>query len=255
VQTVPSSQRRAVRARLAELLREPLELLANETPLRKLSRYNLRSARVFLNELGLDLPDDQLRRLETVQHLLEAVESAPRLARIGSPVAGREPGDSPPTVVPPAPAGTYEPAIPYQAERIRAVALHCGDGRLGLQVDGLLHDSLGLPRYDRLACPGGPVALAGRLLAHWECRGVEDQLRFLVRTHELAKVVLVAHEDCGYYRDRLRLSPAECEVEQRKDLEAAASSVLRIAEDLEVLAFFARRVGDRVRFEPVATRR
>jgi hypothetical protein len=271
--------RQVVRARLAELLHEPLERLANETHLRKLSRYDLRSARRLLNEFGLDLPEDQLHTIETVQQLLEAVESAPRLARVGSRVAGQKPGDTGPmpalrtnaldtlvrapaaagampappgaAALPPAPAGTFEPAIPYEAERIRAVAVHCGDGRLGLQVDELLHTALKLPRYDRLACPGGPVALAGRLMAFWEARGVLDQLRFLIESHAVRQVVLIAHERCAYYADRLRLSEDAVAAEQRDDLSRARDAVCRIDSQLEVAGYVACLEGSRVWFERV----
>ena len=132
--------------------------------------------------------------------------------------------------------------------------MYCSDGRVGEQMDGFLHEGLSLPRYDRLACPGGPAALAGRLMAFWECRGVEDQLRFLVRSHKLQQVVLIAHQGCVYYSGRLAIPARSLEAEQRKDLVQAAATVQRIGEDLRVLAYFARRVGDRVRFEPASTR-
>jgi hypothetical protein len=151
----------------------------------------------------------------------------------------------------PAPEGTFTSPTGYESERIGAAALCCSDGRLGDQTDEFLHQGLGLPRYDRVACPGGPVSLAGRLLAFWECRGVEDQLRLLVRLHGLRRVVLIAHDDCGYYRDRLGFQPGQVEAEQRKDLERAAGTVLGMDPEVAVDAYYARRDGGRVRFEPV----
>ncbi len=145
----------------------------------------------------------------------------------------------------------YRSSIPYEAARINAAAVYCSDGRVGDQIDEFLHQGLGLPRYDRLACPGGPVALAGRLLAFWESRGVAEQLRFLVEVHEVREVVLIAHEGCAYYGERLHLDPAAAESEQRADLLTAASAVQRIQPTLEVAGFFARREEAAVAYELV----
>ena len=36
-----------------------------------------------------------------------------------------------------------------------AAAVYCSDGRYGEHMDDFLHNCLGLPRYDRVAIPGG----------------------------------------------------------------------------------------------------
>ena len=71
-------QRRAVRQKLAELLREPLERVDNETRLRKLGRYDIAVARELLKVFGLTLSDERLRALERVKDLLEARKRGPR---------------------------------------------------------------------------------------------------------------------------------------------------------------------------------
>jgi hypothetical protein len=145
----------------------------------------------------------------------------------------------------------YESTVPYEAVRINAAAVYCSDGRIGLQIDEFLQGGLKLPRYDRLACPGGPVALAGTLRAFWESRGVEEQLRFLIQVHELHHVVLVAHEGCAYYRLRMGLDAREAERQQRADLQQAAAAVQRLDTSIEVAGFFAHLDGSRVWFERV----
>src|SRR5258708_36282290 len=55
----------------------------------------------------------------------------------------------------------YRSSIPYDTERIGAAAVYCSDGRFGEQVDDLIFNALNLPRYDRLAIPGGAACLAG----------------------------------------------------------------------------------------------
>jgi hypothetical protein len=262
-------QRRAVRQKLSELLREPLDRLANETRLSRLARWHPDVARELLRVFGLRLTEEQLSSLERVRDLLEAVESAGRdpAARSASPPAasasvlegllsaspaGSAAAPAAPAAAPPAPAGTWESSLPYEEARIGAAAVYCSDGRVGEQMDEFLHRGLALPRYDRLACPGGPAALAGRLLAFWECQGVEHQLRFLAGAHGLRKVVLIAHQGCVYYSRRLGVAAAELELQQRRDLDLAAAAVTRLG--LEALAFYARCNGERVRFEPHSAR-
>ncbi len=145
----------------------------------------------------------------------------------------------------------YRSPIPFESARIHAAAVYCSDGRIGDHMDDFLHQGLTLPRYDRVACPGGPVALAGRLPAFWESRGVADQLRFLVEVHDVHQVVLIAHGGCAYYGQRLGMDPATAEMEQREDLSRAASAVQRIDAALEVSAFFAHVDGTTLSYEPV----
>jgi len=145
----------------------------------------------------------------------------------------------------------FESATAYDPARIHAAAIYCSDGRVGEQIDEFLHLGLGLPRYDRVAVPGGPACLAGSLVTFQEARGVEDALRFLLQVHDLEKVVLIAHEGCAYYRERLRVPDASLITEQRHDLEKAAAVVRRFQADLVVDSFLARLSGTRVRFEPL----
>jgi hypothetical protein len=145
----------------------------------------------------------------------------------------------------------FASSIPYEATRINAAAVYCSDGRVGDHMDEFLHRGLGLPRYDRLACPGGPAALAGRLMAFWEARGVADQLRFLVGAHQIQQVVLIAHAGCAYYAERLGLGTSDGDRAQRSDLVAAAAAVQRIASDLDLAGYFAHVDGTQVSYERV----
>ena len=143
----------------------------------------------------------------------------------------------------------YISPTPYRAERIYAAAMYCSDGRIGEQVDEFLHHGIGFPRYDRLVCPGGPVALSGRLLALWDARGVEEQFRFLVEAHDIKTVVLVAHEGCAYYAQRLRVPPARIESEQRQDLKKATEAIRKLASGVAVQCYLARHAGTAIGFE------
>lgn len=145
----------------------------------------------------------------------------------------------------------WECGLPYERSRIHASAIYCSDGRMGEHFDDFLQQGLGLPRYDRVALPGGPACLAGHSEAHLEEQGVADELRFLTEVHRLSRVVLIAHEGCAFYASRLQLEGARMELLQRADLVRAAAFVRRLTSVDRVDGYFARLVGERVRFEPV----
>lgn len=145
----------------------------------------------------------------------------------------------------------YESTLPYDQSRIRAAAIYCSDGRVGEHFDDFLQQGLGLPRYDRVALPGGPACLAGHPEAHLEEQGVVDELHFLVEVHGLKRVVLVAHEGCAFYAARLDLKDRRLELVQRADLVRAAAVVRRVTGIDVVEAYFARLQSGRVRFEGV----
>lgn len=149
------------------------------------------------------------------------------------------------------PSNAFVSSVPYESERIFAAAVYCSDGRIGDQVDDFLHHGLGLPRYDRVACPGGPVALSGRFSASWDTRGVEEQLRFLGQVHDVRTVVLIAHASCAYYSHRLSIPAEHLEREQVTDLERATMTVNRLLWKVAVQRFFARKNGTEISFEQV----
>ena len=63
----------------------------------------------------------------------------------------------------------------FDENRIRAAAVYCSDGRFGEHFDDFLHNALELPRYDRLALPGGAACLAGHFLSYKEEEGLIEQ--------------------------------------------------------------------------------
>lgn len=155
------------------------------------------------------------------------------------------------TTLRPVPDHTYESSVIYQPARIHAASIYCSDGRVGEQFDDFLQNGLSLPRYDRVALPGGPACLAGHPQVHLEEKGVVDELDFLVRVHGLERLVLIAHDNCAFYTERLELRDRRLELVQRADLVRAAAYARRVTGLDLVQGFFARRVGERIRFEPV----
>ncbi len=143
----------------------------------------------------------------------------------------------------------YDSPLRYEGARIHAAAIYCSDGRVGEHFDDFVQNGLGLPRYDRVALPGGPACLAGHSQAHLEEQGVVDELKFLVEVHRLERIVLIAHQDCAFYTTRLGLHDRRLELLQRADLVRAAAYVRRVTGVETVEAWFARRLGEQVRFE------
>jgi hypothetical protein len=149
------------------------------------------------------------------------------------------------------PWGIFESAVPFEEARIRAAAIYCSDGRFGEQCDDFLHDGLGLPRYDRLAVPGGSACLAGHFSAYREEDALKAQLEFLVSAHQLQRVILIAHQDCAFYTTFLEASPIGLAELQHEDLLKAAARVREMGQDLRVDTFFARRQEHAIVFDQV----
>jgi hypothetical protein len=148
----------------------------------------------------------------------------------------------------------YTSPLPFIQERIGAAAVYCSDGRYGEAMDEFLHDCLGLPHYDRLAIPGGAACLAGHMLAMRERSALDRQLNFLVESHGISRVVLIAHQDCVFYKHNVHPSELRrwpLEKIQFADLATVAALLRDKHRQLQIDAYFARRVEAQVRFEPV----
>ncbi len=141
--------------------------------------------------------------------------------------------------------------LPFEQARGGAVAVYCSDGRFGEQFYDFLYSGLGLPRYDRLAVPGGAASLAGHFAAYREGDTLASQLEFLVSVHGLRRVILIAHEGCAFYTERLGISPIDLVKKQHEDLFKAAERVRGLHRELVVEAYFARFDDGHVCFERV----
>ena len=108
----------------------------------------------------------------------------------------------------------------FDGARIHAASIYCSDGRFGEQMDEFLHQGLRLPRYDRLADPGGPACLSGALSVFWEGHSAERQLDFLCHVHKLERLIMIAHEGCAFYLEWLKVKPEEFAARQLEDVKA-----------------------------------
>ena len=146
----------------------------------------------------------------------------------------------------------FTSTIKFDADRIRAAAIYCSDGRYGEQMDEFLHDGLKLPRYDRLAMPGGPACFSGSLHAFWDGQSAERHLDFLCRVHNLERLVLIAHAGCAFYLDWLKVRPEDLEKRQLEDLAKAVARTRHKQPKLAMSTHLARREGEKIWFDPVS---
>ena len=156
------------------------------------------------------------------------------------------------TASPPASPESFRSLVRYDPQRTHAAAVYCSDGRVGEHFDDFIHNGLGLPRYDRVALPGGPACLAGYDEARVEQVGIVDELKFLIEAHGLSRLVLIQHEACAFYTQRLKVSAKQLEHLQRADLIRAAYFIRHVTSLDRIDAYFARRAHDAIEFEPVA---
>ncbi len=145
----------------------------------------------------------------------------------------------------------YISRLPYSPDRIHAAAIYCSDGRVGEHFDDFVLNGLLLPRYDRVALPGGPACLAGYAQARLEEEGVIDELNFLVDAHGLERIVLIQHEGCAFYDRRLKVREQSVEQLQKADLVRAAYAIRHCTTLKQIEGYYLRRKDEGVAFEPV----
>ena len=145
----------------------------------------------------------------------------------------------------------FESRTPYETQRIHAAAIYCSDGRVGDHFDDFLQNGLKLPRYDRVALPGGPATLVEYPQTKLEHAAVVDELHFLIDVHKIERIVLIQHQNCAFYTRRLELSGFEVEKRQLDDLKRAGDFVAKITNVKAIESYFARQFDGHVRFEEV----
>ncbi|HEV3255560.1 MAG TPA: carbonic anhydrase [Gemmataceae bacterium] len=149
---------------------------------------------------------------------------------------------------PEVPLAVFTSTEHWHAERIGALALYCSDGRWGNAFDQFCHRHLQIPRYDRLAVPGGPAWLAPRDDSRAFQQAAREQLDFLVHAHDLGQIVLITHYGCAFYGHRLGRTPQECLPVQTEDVRTAAAALRRWYPGVGVEAYLAMRSGNCLSF-------
>lgn len=130
------------------------------------------------------------------------------------------------------------------------LVVHCSDHRFLPACEELVEKRLGISDYDLIAVPGGPQFLAALdYLPKFAWAG-NRWLKFLIEGHGLKRVVLIGHEDCGWYR-HLHGTHAEPEAKQVADLRHAREQVERTLGGIAVESWFVKLSGSQPSFEPI----
>jgi hypothetical protein len=141
--------------------------------------------------------------------------------------------------------------IRFDRDHPNALAIYCSDGRFTDSVEELCH-TIGHPRLDVLCMPGGPALLDLGSASFSALEAMRTSASFLIRGHKSKHVVLIAHDGCGYYRERYRFeTPEEIIKQQRDDLRTASQWLMGAHPDLAVVCFFAKPESSKVHFEEV----
>ena len=142
----------------------------------------------------------------------------------------------------------------WNPERIGAVAIYCSDGRWGEAFDEFCHKHLQIPRYDRLALAGGPACFAPRdEKAKLLCEAALEQMAFLVKVHELKRVVLITHYGCAIYGEQLQRKPDDCLPIQLEDLRTVSETLRRRFASVKVETYLAMQKGSAFSFHASAS--
>lgn len=140
---------------------------------------------------------------------------------------------------------------PVIAEAASTLVVYCSDFRLQRAFRWFLEESLNIKAYDLLAVPGGPQMLAAPVnLPKFGWVG-ERWTRFLVEAHGLTRVILVAHDDCGWYR-HVYGPHADQAAQQARDLEYARDRLTASLPGAAVETYRALLRGRNVTFERAA---
>ncbi|MGC8784490.1 MAG: carbonic anhydrase [Armatimonadota bacterium] len=136
-------------------------------------------------------------------------------------------------------------------EFAHTLAIYCSDGRFAPACEQFIRQALGEEWYDRFVVPGGAAWLCMDVLTVWEHEMARRHLSFLVDAHRIQRVILIAHQQCGFY-ERYHLSPEQTVQKQMADLQAATRIFYERFTGITVEAYYLRVVDGQPRFEPVA---
>lgn len=103
-----------------------------------------------------------------------------------------------------------------------AILVTCMDFRFQKYIEDWANKNLGEKNYDRVAWAGGV----------YDIDGILNQVRLSKKLHDVKKVVLINHEDCGAY------GKEGTPQRHTEDLENARAKIKQLHPDLEVEAYY-----------------
>ena len=96
--------------------------------------------------------------------------------------------------------GIYQTARHESKEESRVLVIYCSDSRYQPHFQEFLQRGLGIEQYALVAVPGGPQFLTlAEYLPKFGWAGWR-WVKFMMRLDQPERVILIAHEDCQWYR-------------------------------------------------------
>lgn len=125
---------------------------------------------------------------------------------------------------------THRTSAKLQVEPPEVLVIRCSDHRFQAGFEEFLNNRLKLDsNYDLLAIPGGPQCLAlASYLPKFGWAGWRWS-RFLLEKHAPKRIVLIAHQDCGWYKHLPEFISRMADIpkRQQEDLRKARELLLR----------------------------
>jgi hypothetical protein len=139
----------------------------------------------------------------------------------------------------------YESPLDWRTERSETLVVACADGRWRPHIEDFVANHLNAgDRIDFLSVPGGIEPLTLVDLVPKDFNFVRRRLELLVRTHKIRRIVAIAHEHCGWYRER-RIGPLTIDLRARQiaHLQQARVRLQELFPDVAVDTYYARLDG------------
>ncbi len=149
----------------------------------------------------------------------------------------------------------YQSRSEWREARSPTLIIACADGRWRDHIEDFAANGLHIDAaYDLLMVPGGAEPLALADLIPKDFNFLRRRLDMLVPAHGIRRIVLIAHENCGWYRAR-KIGPFSVDLKARQlaDLRRARTRLQEWFPEAGVETYFARVDGNppRAMFEPV----
>jgi hypothetical protein len=129
------------------------------------------------------------------------------------------------------------------AETTDALVICCSDRRYRRAMEHFLFKDLGLGNYDVIAVPGGVYMLSFAEVLPKQLKLGMQMVKFVVKSHLPPRIVLIAHKDCGRYREGfgswLRRPGFSLDEKQKHDLQAVATDLRKTFAGVPVEGFYA----------------
>jgi hypothetical protein len=138
------------------------------------------------------------------------------------------------------------------SEESGVLVVHCSDSRYQVAFRDFVRNGLQVESYALLAVPGGPQFLVpSEDLPKFPWVG-RQWVKFLADLGNAARVILIAHEDCRWYRDaRFAPAPADLRAKQIQDLAQVSAWLRERFDGVRVECYFAGQEGDEATFDSV----